>query len=224
MVILGTEFERSVPPQPILRTDRLLLRPFRMADAPAVRGIVDNESVASMTRSITLPYTVAMAKEWIQPQARNWFSQSAAVFAVCWTAGETTASEASAVQAPTVQAPSPSALNSKSVGAAPLVGAVGLEINEEDEKAELGYWVAETFWGRGVATEAATAMVRFGFEMLCLNKIFASHMVRNPASGRVLEKIGMRQEGVFRDHVKKGGRFEDAVVYGILAAEATGNW
>jgi len=101
-----------------------------------------------------------------------------------------------------------------------VIGAIGLEIVEQDEKAEMGYWIAESHWGNGVATEAATAVMKFGFEMLCLNKIFASPMVRNPASGRVLEKIGMQKEGVFRDHVKKWGKFEDAVFYGILARDA----
>lgn len=192
----NAESEKNVPSQPSLKTDRLFLRSFQSNDAPAVCAIVNNKSVASTTRSISLPYTVAMAEQWIAPQAKNWLSQSAAVFAICWMPEE-------AFNAPT-EGP-------------PLIGAVGLEINDEDEKAELGYWIVESHWGRGVATEAATAVVKFGFEMLCLNKIFASHMVKNPASGRVLEKIGMRQEGVFRDHVKKWGQFEDAVVYGILA-------
>jgi len=177
---------KTVPPQPSLQTDRLLLRPCVMADADAICEILDNKAVASTTGSVPSPYTLAMAKAWLEPQANNWLSQSAAVFAICWTGPND----------------------------------FGLEIVEQDEKAEMGYWIAESHWGKGVATEAATAVMKFGFEMLCLNKIFASHMVRNPASGRVLEKIGMQKEGVFRDHVKKWGKFEDAVFYGILARDA----
>ena len=189
---------QTVPAQPSLQTERLLLRPFVMADAAAVREIVDTESVASTTRSISLPYTLAMAEAWIEPQAENWSEQSAAVFAMCWRG---TGSEDV----------SPQDLQ--------VIGAIGLEVIEEDAKAELGYWIAESFWSRGIATEAATAVVKFGFEMLCLNKIFASHMMKNPASGRVMEKIGMSKEGISRDHVKKWGKFEDAVFYGILSSD-----
>ena len=188
----------TVPAQPSLQTERLLLRPFAMTDAAAVCEIVDNESVASTTRSITLPYTLAMAEAWIEPQAGKWSAQSAAVFAMCWRG-----TESEGVTQQNLQ----------------VIGAIGLEVCEEDEKAELGYWISESFWGRGIATEAATAVVKFGFEMLCLNKIFASHMMKNPASGRVMEKIGMQKEGVSRAHVKKWGQFEDAVFYGILARD-----
>ena len=188
----------TVPAQPSLQTERLILRPFFMSDAAAVFEIVDNESVASMTRSITLPYSLAMAEAWIEPQAKNWSAQSAAVFAMCWRGKK-------------LEGVSPQELQ--------VIGAIGLQISEEDEKGELGYWISETFWGHGIATEAASAMVKFGFEMLCLNKIFASHMVKNPASGRVMEKIGMSKEGISRDHVKKWGQFEDAVFYGILARD-----
>ena len=189
---------KTVPPQPTLMTDRLMLRPLSMTDAAAVCEIVDNESVASTTRSITLPYSLAMAEAWIEPLAENWMSQTAAVYAICWRGDESASQRQQDL---------------------PVIGAIGLMVDEEDEKGELGYWLSEAYWGRGIATEAASTMVKFGFEMLCLNKIFASHMTKNPASGRVMEKIGMKKEGVFRQHVKKWGKFEDAVFYGILASD-----
>jgi RimJ/RimL family protein N-acetyltransferase len=59
-------------------------------------------------------------------------------------------------------------------------------------------------WGKGYATEAARAAVQFGFEHLGLNRIWSYHMVRNPASGRVLAtKVGMKREGLLRQHVRK---------------------
>ena len=94
-----------------------------------------------------------------------------------------------------------------------------MEICREDEKGEIGFWIDQSHWGKGVATEAAAGLMKFGFEKLRLHKIVAYHMVRNPASGRVMEKLGMRKEGVFRDHVKKSGKFEDSVAYGILASD-----
>jgi RimJ/RimL family protein N-acetyltransferase len=97
-----------------------------------------------------------------------------------------------------------------------LVGAVGLEINSAHERAEMGYWVGKTFWGSGYCTEAAEAVIDFGFKQLGLNRVIAYHMLRNPASGRVMEKLGMKQEGVLKQHVKKWGTFEDVALYGIL--------
>jgi len=98
-----------------------------------------------------------------------------------------------------------------------LIGAVGLrDVNPEHGVAELGTWIAVDSWGKGYATEAAEAVVRFGFEQLNLNRICAHHMVRNPASGRLLTKVGMKQEGRLRQRVRKWGIFEDIIVFLIL--------
>jgi len=75
------------------------------------------------------------------------------------------------------------------------VGGIGLRIDKQHQHAELGYWLGVPFWGRGYATEAATEILRYGFETLALHRIFASHFRQNPASGRILKKIGMSYEG-----------------------------
>ena len=192
---------KSVPPQPILKTARLLLRPFEMSDAAVIRSIVNNEAVASTMRSMVLPYTEEMARQWLQSQGAIWASQASAVYGICLNPTEETAGQ-------------------PQIGSSPLlIGGIGLEICREDEKGEIGFWIDQSHWGKGVATEAATALIKFGFEKLRLHKIVAFHMVRNPASGRVMEKLGMQKEGVFRDHVKKSGKFEDSVAYGILACD-----
>lgn len=97
-----------------------------------------------------------------------------------------------------------------------LIGAVGLTLHMADKRAELGYWIGVPYWGRGYATEAAAAVVAFGFEHLGLHRIHASHLARNPASGRVMQHLGMRYEGTLHDHVLKNGVFEDLVIYGIV--------
>jgi [ribosomal protein S5]-alanine N-acetyltransferase len=98
-----------------------------------------------------------------------------------------------------------------------LIGAVGLrDIHQEHWHAELGSWIGVPWWGKGYATEAALAVLGFAFEQLELNRVHAHHMVRNPASGRVLQKIGMRKEGVLRQAVRKWGVFEDVVILAIL--------
>jgi RimJ/RimL family protein N-acetyltransferase len=75
------------------------------------------------------------------------------------------------------------------------------------------------YWGRGYATEAALAVIAFGFEELGLNRIYAQHMASNPASGRVMQKAGMRHEGTLRQHVTKFGIVDDIAIYGILASD-----
>ena len=101
-----------------------------------------------------------------------------------------------------------------------LAGTIGLrEIDAEHAQAELGFWVAVDCWRQGYATEAARAVTNFGFEQLGLNRIYAHHMVRNPASGRVLAKIGMKREGLLRQRVRKWGVFEDVVLMALLRGD-----
>ncbi len=100
-----------------------------------------------------------------------------------------------------------------------LVGAMGLVIDPRHGVAELGYWIGVAFWNRGYATEAGRAVLSHAFGPLGLRRVHAYHFVRNPASGRVLEKLGMTREGVFRKHVMKWGVAEDLVGWGILAEE-----
>jgi len=100
-----------------------------------------------------------------------------------------------------------------------LVGAIGLHSKPEFDRAEVGYWLGVPFWGRGYATEAVGAVIRFGFEELGLHRIYAGYFSRNAASGRVMEKNGMRCEGTLRQHVKKWNEYVDIIYYGILRSE-----
>lgn len=104
-----------------------------------------------------------------------------------------------------------------------LCGACGLEIDPVHRHAEIGYWIGVPYWGRGFATEAASILTDFGFAHLNLHRIFAAHFVDNPASGRVLQKIGMKYEGRLRGHYFKWGKFYDAEAYGILESDPRGS-
>ncbi|MEZ4703362.1 MAG: GNAT family N-acetyltransferase [Rhodothermales bacterium] len=103
-----------------------------------------------------------------------------------------------------------------------LMGSIGLMIEPAYHHAQLGYWLGVTYWGMGYATEAAHAAVRYGFNDLGLNRIYAAHFSSNPASGKILVKIGMRHEGCQRQHYLRFNRFEDAELYGILKQEYAG--
>ena len=96
-----------------------------------------------------------------------------------------------------------------------LVGAIGFSIKREHSHAEMGYWIGKPYWNKGYATESTQALLRYGFETLGLNRIFAHHMTKNPPSGRVMQKIGMTYEGTLPQHLRKGDGFEDLALYGI---------
>jgi ribosomal-protein-alanine N-acetyltransferase len=100
-----------------------------------------------------------------------------------------------------------------------LAGVMGLHIKRDDDIAEIGYWIGVPYWGRGYATEAGAAVIRYGFEVQKLNKIFAAHFARNAASGRVLQKLGMKHEGTLRQQHKKWGEYVDCEFYAILREE-----
>ena len=103
-----------------------------------------------------------------------------------------------------------------------LVGAIGLNIERRFNQAELGYWIGKPFWNRGYATEAAIAVIRFGFASLDLNRIASRHFSRNPASGRVMQKAGLRHEGTARQSMIKWGKYEDLQLYAILREDWSG--
>ena len=102
-----------------------------------------------------------------------------------------------------------------------VVGAISLQLQPRHHRGEIGYWIGKPFWGRGYATEAAAAIVDLGFDHLDLNRIEGRHLVRNPASGRVLQKVGMLTEGVHRELVHVWGSFEDVATLAVLRSGRT---
>ena len=104
-----------------------------------------------------------------------------------------------------------------------LVGVATLrEIDRGHEQAELSFWIGRPYWGQGLAGEAVGALITYGFTALGLNRIYAYHMVRNPASARVLERQGFTQEGLLRQRVKKWDVYEDVVVRALLRRDWVG--
>ena len=175
--------------RPKIETERLLLRPFELSDGPRVKELAGDKAIANTTLNIPHPYEDGMAEEWISTHQPK------------FEAGELTNC----------------AIVLKSTHK--LIGAIGLTINKRFDRAELGYWVAKEYWNHGYCTEAAEAMLEYGFHKLDLHKITATHITRNPASGKVMEKIGMNKEGILREHVNKWDKYEDVVSYGILRKE-----
>ena len=176
--------------QPTLKTQRLILRPFTLADAPELQRLANAPEIAATTLHIPHPYPQGMAETWIKQHPRMFEAGEGAVFAI------------------------------ELRREAALMGCVGLGCDSENQNAELGYWIGLPYWNRGYATEAARMVVAFGFAAFGLHRIKSSCFGSNPASARVLEKIGMRYEGRRREQLFKEGRgFEDVVEYGILRGD-----
>ena len=97
------------------------------------------------------------------------------------------------------------------------MGLIGIHHwDKTNQKAEIGYWLGKEFWNKGYVTEAMAEVLAFGFKVLNLNKMFANFFPHNPASGRVMEKSGMKQEAVLKQEIYKNGKFLDFVRYSIL--------
>jgi len=175
--------------RPTIQTDRLVLRPFTLADAPDVQRLAGDRDIASTTSNLPHPYEDGMAEQWIGTHQERYENGELVNFAIVLRSNES------------------------------LVGCISLRINQQHSNAELGYWIGKPYWSKGYCTEAAKAVIKHGFGRLDLNRIHARHFKRNPASGRVMEKIGMVYEGCQRQGVLKWGVFEDLELYGTLKSD-----
>ncbi|MFH1810175.1 MAG: GNAT family N-acetyltransferase [Pseudomonadota bacterium] len=104
---------------------------------------------------------------------------------------------------------------------AALVGGVGFELFDDVHRhtAEIGYWIGEPYWGRGLATRALAAAGRYALEHFPIERLQATVYAWNPASARVLEKVGYHLDGTLRRGVFKDGEFVDVWVYSLLRGE-----
>ncbi len=171
---------------PILETERLILRPFALADAADVQRLVGDRAIAATTLSIPHPYEDGMAEAWIAGRQAMIERDESTPFAIV----------------------------RKSDGA--LIGSINLMDIQAGHQAEFGYWIGVPYWNRGYCTEAGQAMLDFAFNELGLVRVHARHLSRNPSSGRVMQKLGMSHEGTRRRHVRKWDVLEDVEMYGIL--------
>lgn len=98
------------------------------------------------------------------------------------------------------------------------VGGAGLVLREDvyRRSAEIGYWLGEPYWGRGIMTAAVRATVDYAFETFDICRLFASVFDGNVASARVLEKAGFTFEARLRQTITKGGRTRDELVYALV--------
>ena len=169
-----------------LKTERLLLRPFRLSDTDDVLEYGSDPEWAAFSPR---PYTRSDAEKVVAKAVlKSWDEE--AVFAI--------------------------------VLEARVVGLIVLDVDTKHRRAELGYEVARDVWGQGLATEAAIAVCDWGFHEYGLAKVHAGADPRNERSLRVMEKLGMRREGIHRSHDVERGERVDAACYAVLRDEWRG--
>ncbi|MDE2869278.1 MAG: GNAT family protein [Chloroflexota bacterium] len=169
----------------VLRTARLLLRPFEFTDVDDVCAYASDPEVARF-RPLPDPYTREDALGFVNRQIRTNWSRDA---------------EFAIVYGPRV------------------IGGLSLHVNSEHETGELGYLLGRRWWGHGLATEAARAVVDWGFRRFGLHKVYARAHVDNKGSWRVMERLGMTREGVLRGHWKMRDEHVDLVYYAVFRDE-----
>ena len=173
--------------QPDIETFRLRLRPIERSDASAIQRAASAREIADTMISIPHPYPANEAERYIARQQSELEAGRAVTYSI----------------------------EHKAEGR--FCGLVELrDIDREHSLGELSFWLAVDAWGQGYMSEVVNAALRYGFEGLGLNRLYAYHMLRNPATGRVLEKNGFKQEGLLRQRVRKWGRFEDVALWAIL--------
>ncbi len=177
--------------QMILKGNKLTLRPYRYGDEESLSVAANNIKVFNNVRDL-FPHPYTLAR------AKEWVhfqistdSQQGTSFAID-VAG-------------------------KVVGSIAIVPQTDiLRVN-----AEIGYWLGEDYWGKGIITEAVRIMVGYTFaEFAEINRIFAGVLAHNVASMRVLEKNGFRLEAILKEAAIKNSIIEDDYLYALLRKEA----
>ena len=174
----------------VLQSHRLILRPFRMDDADAM--FANWASDPEVTRYLTWP--AHRGKDVTEALLREWISRySDGLFfnwAVEWSA------------------------TGQVIGNISVVA-----LNEETESAEIGYCLGKAFWGQGIMPEALRTVMGYLFDVVGVRRVCAGHDRNNPKSGRVMEKAGMKQEGILRGAGKNNQGICDMVLYAMMRDE-----
>ena len=174
---------------PSIETDRLILRPLKMSDAADMFAYAGDEEVARHVMW-DAHRSLADSRAFLRGAKRQYRLGLPASFGIVL----------------------------RETGR--LVGTIGfMWINTDHKSAEVGYSLSRPLWNKGLMTEALRAVLRFSFEALRLNRVEAQYEADNPASGRVMEKAGMRFEGVLRQRLYNKGRFVDIRLYAILRGD-----
>lgn len=177
----------SSEPYPRLHTPRFRFRPFSPADIAPFAALAGEHRIADTTIGIPHPYTAEFARMWIASHSEAWKARRA----LHWAAHK--------------------------AGENRILGYAGLHnIDLQSKQAELRFWVGCGVRRHEDAVEWSRAVMEFARVELGLTRVYAMQLERHPPAARVLSTIGMRQEGLVRKRVLKGGLVENIVCWAIL--------
>jgi len=177
-----------------LTTKRLILRPLRISDANDVVQNINNLEIVRWLGSVPYPYKKKDAIWFINDSKKKMKEKHKTHYQ--W--GIELKSEKK------------------------IIGGISLDrINLFSKKSHTGYWLGENYWRKGYGLEALRAVLKFAFNNLKLRKIETGVFVGNPSSGKLLEKVGAKKEGILRKtiKVKADGQIYDEILYGLLKEE-----
>lgn len=174
---------------PVLETERLVLRPIKRKDAKDIYSFASDPEVARYV--LWDPHrSIEDTRSYIR-YMRNLYNRGL---------------------------PASWAVTLRNSGR--VIGTIGfMWYSESNSSAEIGYSFSRSEWTRGFATEALHAVIDSAFSVLPLNRIEAQHDIRNPASGRVMEKCCMKKEGLLRQRIRNKGELVDVVLYAVLRSD-----
>ena len=173
--------------QAVIETLRLQLRPIELSDALEIQKAAGIRDIADTMISLPHPYPDGEAERYISRRQNEREANCSVTFVIERKMGKE------------------------------FCGLIEVrDIDREHSQGEMSFWLAKKAWGHGYMSEVVQVIVQYGFEVLSLNRLYAYHMQRNPATGRVLEKNGFKQEGLLRQRVQKWGQYEDVAILAIL--------
>ncbi len=174
-----------------IKTERLFLRPYQEEDVSAVFMVLSAHPEITKWMLFDPPRKIGDTREFFKQSQKN-FPKKGVVFSIFE--------------------------DDK------FAGIVGLEFemkkyNTNINLARIGYWLDPAFHGRGIMTEAASAVIDFAFLKLGIHKVETGHFAKNEASRRVIEKCGFRKIGVREKHFFRHGKWEDHVEYERIVSD-----
>ena len=176
-----------------IETERMVLEVYAEEHAEEVAGLLNEPGISEYTRTVPYPYSLDDARAYLV-RCEKMVEEGTGIV---WVMREKASGD---------------------VGGK-LMGSVGFYVDRENSNAELGYMLNSAYRGKGYATEAARAVLAYAFERIGLARVYASWYADNPASGKILKKIGMAEEGVLRGHSFRGGWQRDIVLCGMGRGE-----
>lgn len=176
-------------PFPELHTERLKLRRLQLTDLPLLVQYANNKKISDQIINIPFPYTEDDAVQRLNFVIQGFAAGERYVFVITKDHENQ------------------------------LIGEIGLHLDKHNNIAQFGYWIAEPFWGQGIASEALTAVLQFGLETLQLQKIYATHYTDNPASGKVMLHNHMIKEAELKDHYRIDGAYKSVAQYRLTIDE-----